>query len=272
MFQNLKSYKSRLLYFLKFRNAYKELPPILDNFATIEELLNSKKSLIRFGDGEFTYMEGIDLAFQKYEKSLGDKLKEIFYKDVKDLLIGTIGLYYYLPKGLYPKHYNYTYRFLNKYRECMPKYYNPSKTYYSSFISIVCALFKKYSFEEHYNKIRKIWDKQKVTIITGDRVFENIEHNIFDNAQNLNYVFAPTINAYDEIDTIRKKISTIDKDEILIFALGPCGKLLAYEAHLQGYRALDLGHIIKDYDLYCNTRVYKKKNFKKELKSFFSPD
>lgn len=267
-----KSYLYKFLYFLNFRNLYKDLPPILGNFATIDELLNSKKSLIRFGDGEFIYMEGKDLSFQKYEKFLGEQLKKIFYENNENLLIGTIGLYYYLPKNMQAKHYIYTYRFLKNFHNSMLKYYNHSKTYYSSFISIVSALFKTYSFEEHYSKMRKIWDGQNITIITGDRVFKDIKYNIFDNANNINYIFAPTINAYDEIDNLREKISTVNKNEILVFALGPCGKLLAYEAFLQGYRVLDLGHIIKDYDLYYNTRVYKKKNFKKELKKFFSPD
>ena len=48
-----------------------------------------------------------------------------------------------------------------------------------------------------------------------------------------------------------------DKDSLFALALGPTATVLAYDLSLQGYQALDLGHIVKSYDLYCknNKRV-----------------
>ena len=43
------------------------VPEIVDNFKTIRKLVNTEKSFIRYGDGEFFYMEGIDLYFQKID-------------------------------------------------------------------------------------------------------------------------------------------------------------------------------------------------------------
>lgn len=52
-------------------------------------------------------------------------------------------------------------------------------------------------------------------------------------------------------------------DKILVFALGPAGKAIVYELWQSGYRVLDLGHIIKDYDTYMR---------KSDLAHFYEPD
>lgn len=272
IFLLLKSIRKRIKYFFRYSKAYKKLPIIKDNTATIKELLNTEKSLIRFGDGEFILMEGESLAFQEYDKNLARKLIEIFINEDENLLIGTLWLYYFLPSNLHFNVYTYIYNFLNKYHIKMLKYYNYNKIYYSSFISIVFAQFKKYPFAQHYDLMRKIWDSKEITIITGDRVFNDIEYNIFENAKNINYIFTLTKNAYSNIESIRTKISKIDKNNILIFALGPCGKVLAYEMFKKGYRVLDLGHIIKDYDLYRKHLEKTIQDTEDRLVSFFNPD
>ncbi|MBE7710884.1 MAG: DUF1792 domain-containing protein [Cyanobacteria bacterium SIG31] len=262
----------KIYYKIKFRNIEKELPKIKNNIETINELINTEKSIIRFGDGEFFFMEGEDLCFQEYNKQLAEMLKQIFYTDIPQLLIGTVWLYYGYKKDLRYSVYKYILKFLKEKHNKSLKYYNYNKTYWSSFISIPFSQYEKYPYEEHYTEIRQIWDSKEITVITGDRVYENIKYNIFDNAKEINYIYGPTTNAYSQYEELKQKILNIPQNNILIFALGPCGKALAFEAFSKGYRVLDLGHIIKDFDAYNKAINMTEYEVRECLKIFFDSD
>ena len=44
---------------------------------TIQELIDTKKSICRFGDGEFDMIYGIGMNYQKYNEKLAKRLEEI---------------------------------------------------------------------------------------------------------------------------------------------------------------------------------------------------
>ena len=70
------------------------------------------------------------------------------------------------------------------------------------------------------------------------------------------------------VDEILDKLKHFDTSKLMILILGPTAKLLAADLHSSGYRALDLGHIAKDYDAFC-----KKLNKDSDtISSFFAPD
>ena len=54
----------------------------------------------------------------------------------------------------------------------------------------------------------------------------------------------------------------------MLFALGPCGKVLAYTMLQQGYRVIDIGHAIQDYNAYKNRVVMDSAG----IAQFFDPD
>ncbi len=244
------------------------VPRVKDNWLTVKELVETQKSIIRIGDGEFTLMEGRDIPFQSYDKKLVVTLKEILKEKNENLLVGLVWEYYHKIKELrdFPKQAMYT---------SLPNLYNtisknivPDKIYYSAAISQIYAMYKIYDFEKHFCEMKKIWDNQSITVITGDRVFNNINYNIFDNAATVDYIYGPTMHAYNEFESLKDKIKKTNKDNILIFALGPCGKALAYEMFKLGYRVLDIGHSIKDYNEYKSDTLMNYKNIVK----FYKPD
>ena len=116
---------------------------------------------------------------------------------------------------------------------------------------------------------RQVWENKKVLLVCGDRVISGLKHNILDNASEIKTIFGPTIDAYSEYDDLLSAIiENTSKDWLIIFALGPAGKALAYELYKKGYRVLDLGHTFKDYDTYKSNI----KMDKKEVMKFMSPD
>lgn len=244
------------------------VPKIRDNFSTLYELVNTEKSFIRIGDGEFTLIDGRDIPFQRYDEKLKAKLTEIIKSNYSGLLVGLVWEYYHHIKDTrdFPKQALYT-SLPNMYK-IAAKTIDSQKVYYSAAISQVYATYKNYDFDKHFSLMRQIWNDRSVTVITGDRVFNDINYNILDNAKKVDYIYGPTMHAYKEFDSLKERIMRVDKDNILIFALGPCGKALAYDLYKSGYRVLDLGHTIKDYNEYKNGTIMSNK----QIVKFFKPD
>lgn len=248
------------------------IPKIKNNKETIEALTNTNNSIIRFGDGEFSLMSDKFNMFEKPNEEIKEHLKNIFYEDNENLLIGAITPYYEYPLYLSEVSIMYIKDWMSKWHRSISKFYNPNKTYYSAYISQSYPVFKNYPFEEHYNSLKQIWDDKKITIICGDRVFNDIEYNIFENARTIDYIYGPTVGAFEKYEEIKQSVEQVSKENILIFALGPCGKVLAYEMFKQGYRVLDFGHLIKDYNFYKKSKSMTDEEWKHHRKVFFGRD
>ena len=64
---------------------------------TLKELMTNKKSISRFGDGEFGIIFGKSLRFQKFNETLKNKLLTVLNSNIPNLLIGIIPLIFNNP-------------------------------------------------------------------------------------------------------------------------------------------------------------------------------
>ena len=152
-------------------------------------------------------------------------------------------------------------KYYNKNNEKIFKYLNSENVYLDS----ACTFFAD---KEFFDLAKEIFKNRDITIICGDRVFNNIQNNIFDCANSVEYQYAPTENAFDKYDEILERAKTISKDRLVIIILGPTATVLAYDLALLGYQALDLGHIAKSYDALCSNMEMTPENISK----FFGKD
>ena len=257
----------QMLYECNSKNAF--YPKILNDNDSVNLLINTQKSIIRYGDGEIAIMGGEGIPIQKYDKNLADRLKEIIKDENEKILIGINYHYYYPAISEYISEVAKFYRYsISGQRTVLTSLINPDITYGTTTFTQLYLLYKNYDFNAHYTKLRKIWDNKKITIICGDRVFNDIEYNIFDNASNVEYMHIPSKNAYSDYDNILANAKKIDKDRLLILIAGPTAKPLVYDLTIHGRRALDLGHIAKDYNAYKRGISIDAKAVKK----FFAPD
>ena len=128
--------------------------------------------------------------------------------------------------------------------------------------------FKEYDFENHYKSLKQIWDNKKVLLVACKDALKDIEYNIFDNAQEINYLYIPSKHAYSEYMSIYSQIKEYSKDTLIIPMAGPSAKVLAFDLFKKGFRVLDLGHIMKDYDWYKKSINRTNQN----IITFFAPD
>ena len=226
---------------------------VKNKLQTLEYLVENNVSISRFGDGELHLMLGIPIPCQRTDEKLSARLKEILSTQHEKLLVGIPQLCVsYLGHDInLIKSDRATYgRLLPE----MYKYLNPQNTYYSADISFEYIqkgmnVGKDY-YEKYYSMFRSLWDKKDIVIVCGDRVFDYFEYNIYDNAKSVEYIYAKTNDAFEDYDKIIEKIKQHDKNKPIILMLGPTATVLAYDLSNAGYRALDLGHIAKDYDAY----------------------
>lgn len=246
-----------------------KMPNIKNVEETIDVLLNKKCSICRFGDGEIMLMQGKDIPFQKASDELKRRLTEIFTSNNNNIKIGIPYALYHSKTNLTDITKDFWRKSGFEFRFFLKDKIDMDKEYLSAEVSLAYTFYKDYDFEEYFNKIRQLWRDREIVIICGKTVFDNIKFNIFDNAKNIEYIYTPSSNTYEEYDNIFNKTNDIDKSKLIIIICGPTAKVLAYDLALKGYQALDLGHIAKSYDFY---KKNKKIDSTKVSNSFFSPD
>lgn len=244
---------------------------ILNADDSLDVLCNSDKSIARFGDGEIRLIFGTGVHFQKYDEKLSQKLKTTLVSSFDNLFIGLPDFYASLmDANMVVK--NAVRRFYGKYTPLILPMLNEKQVYaYSAFtfpyINVGFNNNKEY-YETRYNKFRRIWDNKDIVIVSGDKVFDKIKYNIYDNAKSIEYIKAPSINAFSKYDELLSEIKTKEKSKLIILILGPTATAMAHDLAQLGYRALDLGHLGKDYDAFKKGVISNKENIGK----FFSPD
>lgn len=256
-----------LVYNLKL-NDDMNIPDILDINESIDNLILSHKSCIRFGDGEFQLMLGKKIPFQDYSDKLAKHLFDAI-RNNNDKIMTCIPYCAFYPNK---KHTDIALNFWKNgysWRKLMIDNLIKRKKYYASELTLASSHIKQIDEKEYFNKLKQVWENKDIAIICGKTVFEKIDYNIFDNANSVEYMYVPSINAYEKYDTIFKQAKNIDKNKTIFSICGPTATVLCYDLACLGYRAIDIGHIAKTYDWYMKG---KDVNNLENSKCFFAPD
>lgn len=243
------------------------VPKIMSVDETLDVLVNEKKSICRFGDGELSIVNGKGIPFQIFDEKLQKRLIEILQSSNDEVLIGLPRIAFYSKENTTDENKVFWRKKGEHFRNITLPWVDMNKQYYPTEVTLAYSYYINYDMEKYFAKFRKIWEGRDVVIITGKTVFDKITHNIFDNARSVEYIYGPSMNAFSEYDDILNKALEIDKNKIVISILGPTAKPLSYDLALKGYQALDLGHIAKSYDLYKKGISTNAKNV-----NFYRPD
>lgn len=234
---------------------------------TIDELLHTNKSLVRFGDGEIVMIKGGDLMLQKASPEIAKGLTEILAYPYEDLMVTIPGIFDTLSD-----HRKASRQFWKDHllfcRKTYEKYCNPDRIYYTTFVSR-CYYYAKdrSNCGRWFAKIRKIWENKDVVVVEGTRTHNGVGNDLLDTAASVERIICPPRDAYGAIPRILEACEAYDKDRLFLLSVGVAAKFLALELFQKGYRVLDIGHMDMEYEWYVRQTPDKCKIEKHEIES-----
>lgn len=240
---------------------------ILATEETLSLLEKEKVSFLRYGDGEIAIMNGDTIPFQEYDEKLAKRLKKLLKTNKDGLKIG-IPYYYLNPE----KNLN---DFVSKFaislaaqRKFLCKNCDKNMTYIDTGITQVYQTYSKYNFKDYYKRMQALLKNRDVTIICGEGVLDRLEYKAYDVCKSVEFINAPSMNAYSQYDELLKAALKTKKNRLICIVLGPTAKVLTYDLYKKGYQAWDMGHYFKDYDAYMK----KRPRTATEITQFYKPD
>ena len=224
---------------------------------TLDTLISSEKSLVRFGDGEILTIQGKDITLQKSDEELAECFKMLLANKYEGLLVAVpdifsdLDMYREESRLFWQEH-------LFKYRNVYMKYCDKDSKYGDSFISRCYYIFQdKSRCGEWFAKFRKIWENKKITVIEGEKSHSGVGNDLFDNAAEVKRVICPSQNAYNVKNEIVSAGMSFEKDRLILLALGPTAKYIAYQLFMSGYRVIDIGNLDLEYEWYIRHAIKK---------------
>jgi glycosyltransferase family protein len=225
------------------------LPIVKSIPETIDKILKDKVSICRFGDGELLYIsEKRSLPFQRQD----DRLRKYFIKILKsennNILIGLPIGYHSL--GNLKKSSKITWRAIISWTyPGVRKILKKDKIYYNASMT---RLYMDYEDTSHsgawFNKVQSIWNDKDILLIEGEKSRLGVGNDLFKNANSVNRILGPAHNAFDQFDNLLNFAKRQSKDNLVLVAMGPTAKPLAYELALDGFQALDIGNLDVEYE------------------------
>lgn len=246
---------------------YEHKLSILNTNETLELLEKEQFSFLRYGDGEIAIMQGKSIPFQEYNPELAQKLKEMLRDNEKEIRIG-IPYYYMHPLDSLNDFTKKFARALPVQRKFLCRNCSRNITYIDTALTQVYQTYKEYDFENYYERMQNLLRDRDITVVCGEGVLERLECKALDVCHSVNYIYAPSMNAYTKYDDILRQILSTDKKRLVCVVLGPTAKILVSDLAKAGYQAWDMGHYFKDYDAYLR----KRPRTGEEIAKFYQPD
>ena len=110
---------------------------------------------------------------------------------------------------------------------------------------------------EWFLLLQKIWEQRDIVFIEGEKSRLGVGNDLFANTHSIKRILCPPRNAFDKYNTILSEATKLDKNSLILVALGPTATVLAYDLHKLGYQAIDIGHVDIEYE-WCNMKVTHK--------------
>lgn len=236
-----------------------ELPQIESVENTCEKILSEKCSMSRYGDGEFEIILGKTAVYQGSNVELAERLRDILTSGLKNHIVAIADDYGGM-EGLRSENRDIIRKYMTE--EKRERHYallDMNKIYYNAYISRPYVIYPHNEIEKarkRFEDLKKIWDKQNVLFVEGDKTRMGIGNDLFDNAQRIERIVAPNENAFDVYDEIYEAVLEYGKNKVILIALGPTATVLAYDLAKEGYWALDIGHLDLEYEWFLKGKGY----------------
>ena len=228
-------------------------PNVASISKTLKGIIENKKSIARFGDGEFATIYGrVRHKFQtKPDAELAKRLREVLQSKEKKLMIAIADNYGNLDCYTEQAQREIRCYMTRQVRQEHLALLEKTRIYYNAYVTRPYIMYRDLESnapEQRFNELRKIWNCRDCVFVEGQYTALGVGNNLFDNARSIHRIIGPAENAYEKYDEIRDYCLEQPKDKLFLLALGPTATVLAYDLCRSGYQAIDIGHIDLEYE------------------------
>ncbi|MCM1231933.1 MAG: SP_1767 family glycosyltransferase [Ruminococcus flavefaciens] len=224
---------------------------IMDMQETLEYMKNKRISVARFGDGEMDLITGHAIPYQDYDEGLARRLKKIItWQDDEKLLVCLPDVFERRERyndacnSFWNKH-------LEKYKNIYDEIIISEKCYGSTFVSRpYIDLADKSMSAKHFRKMKEFFADKDILIVEGFYSRSGVGNDLFQEAKSVERIICPSRNAYSKYEEILDAVRKYGVGKLILLMLGPTAKVLAADLALEGYWAVDIGHIDSEYEWY----------------------
>lgn len=232
------------------------------NVLTVKEtfgLIKKGKTVIRFGDGELRLLMGVgEAGFQRRDSKLEVELNEIFHSYIsgqeREILLcmpgalSSLSREYVMTREVFFWWFTFSVKYFKELRclfsLCRGVSFGEAyitRPYYA----VQDLEFARYVFEEFKNLFRG----KRLLILEGRFTRFGVGNDLLDGAKSVRRILGPEVDAYEKVGEIYER-SKLEDCDIVLIALGPAAKILAYRLNKVGYCCLDVGHLDIEYEWY----------------------
>lgn len=217
---------------------------------TLDVLLNTNKSMVRFGDSDLVMISGRNTIFQTAAPEITEGLRRIIGYQYEDLIVtvpdifGDLDIYLPASRAFWEDH-------LLFFRKAYYKYCNTEKIYYNTTVSRgYVTLADKSKSGGWFERFRQVFAGKDLVMVEGCTAHNGVGNDLFSEAASVQRIVCPSSNAYRVRDRILEECLKFDRNKLFLFALGVTAKALVEEMFLNGYRVIDIGNLDMEYEWY----------------------
>ncbi|WP_156404271.1 SP_1767 family glycosyltransferase [Lactobacillus selangorensis] len=215
---------------------------------TLTYIKEHHASVARFGDGEFEIMKGNDIALQRDNPVLAEKLKEVVsYQSDEKLLICLPDVFADLSK--YKDSTQYFWQRRRRNTAELFKGIDTSGVYGSAFISRPYLDLKDhYPSQSYFEQLKDLWYQRDILIVEGKNTRSGEGNDLFADARSIERILCPSTNAFSKLAAIETAIKKFGQHRLVLVMLGPTAKIIVYDLLATNDWLIDIGHIDSEYE------------------------
>lgn len=229
-----------------------QLPTIRSGQAAIDRILSEKKSMVRFGDGEFAVIAGVNRQkFQRADAALAGRLLEVLHAQDDSVLVGIPDIYGDLSKYNTECRYNIRAYLTEEVRRQHYDLLDMERVYYDAYVTRPYASYLDNHTDapkRRFDALKQIWSHRDVVIVEGEKSRLGVGNDLFAGVKSLVRILGPAEHAFDRYEELLAEAKKLGKEKLFLIALGPTATVLAYDLAKAGYQALDIGHVDLEYE------------------------
>lgn len=226
-------------------------PTVIPTEESLQRVIDEHLSISRIGDGELKIAFGEGIGFQRSEVSLQNALSTCINskEQPNNWMLCIPDIFHGFVKYKWRTSLFWQYNLFWNWKRWQSL---KGLTYLDALMSRFYMEERSYEYSTRMITLWKsLWTDRNVVIVEGEMTRLGVGNDLFNSAKSIRRILAPAKNAFSVYKQLLETCTAqVNKDELILLALGPTATVLAQALASEGFQAVDIGHIDIEYEWY----------------------